>query len=532
MRGEPSLLTPVQDSLIATLRVATAERPDREFVRIADRSFTYGTTLELVETTARGLRALGVDPGDRVGLMCDNLPEALWTWLGANAARAIDVPFNAEARGRLLAYFVRDAEPRVLVGTEDYLLILSEAIDMDPEVVVCVGEHSSKPFGDRARHMTFDELLRLGTASTETLEDPAPGDTATIMYTSGTTGPSKGVMLPQRYFPAKAAHAERVVGLRADEVAYCVQPLFHADARAYVALAAHVRGTVALGSRFSVTRFWDEVRAHEASVFGTIGTMLWLLYKQPPRPEDSNVPARLAMCSSTPKEIQRDLETRFGVEISEGYGMTECLLITGSPPGATVPGRVGRPIPELTIRLVDEDDVPVEPGTIGELVYRPNGHSEMMQGYWRMPDATVEAWRNLWFHSGDLLREHPDGSLEYVGRKKDSIRRRGENVSAWEVEEAVAAHPRVLEVAAIGVPSEVGEEDVAVLVVTKSDSELNPLELIEFVSGDLPRFAVPRYVEFLDSLPKTPSERIDKGKIRERGITAAAWDANAALGRR
>jgi carnitine-CoA ligase len=523
---------PVHDSLLATLRAASAERPGGEFVRVAGSSFTFREALELVETTARGLRVLGVDPGDRVGLMCPNVPETLWAWLGANAAGAIDVPFNAEARGRMLAYFVGDAEPRVLVGTQEYLAILADAIEVDPEVVVCVGEHTSEPFGDRARQITFDELLALGGTSTETLAEPAPNDTATIMYTSGTTGPSKGVMLPQRYYPAKGSDCVFASGAKSDDVFYCAQPLFHIDARAYVASAAHLGCTVALGSHFSVTRFWDEIREHGVTIFGTIGTMLWLLYKQPARPEDCAQPARLAVCSSTPKEILRDFEARFGVVISEAYGMTECVIITGAPPGETVPGRVGRPVPGLDVRLVDDQDRPVEPGEVGELVYRPDEPSAMMKGYWRKPEATVEAWRNLWFHTGDLFREHPDGALEYLGRKKDSIRRRGENISAWEVEEAVAAHPGVMEVAAIGVPSEVGEEDVAILVVPKAAQPVDPLELVEFVSADLPRFAVPRYVEFVESLPKTPSERIEKGKVRERGITDAAWDANVALGRR
>jgi crotonobetaine/carnitine-CoA ligase len=526
------LAMPAHDSLLATLRAATAERPDAEFVRIGGRTFDRQATLELVETTARGLRELGVRPGDRVGLMCGNLPETLWTWLGANAARAIDVPFNAEARGRLLAYLVGDAEPRVLIGTEEYLGILAGTIDTDPEVVVCIGEHSSQPFGDRARHVTFAEMLALGAASSETLADPAPDDTATIMYTSGTTGPSKGVMLPQRYYVAKAAHMELITGVRSGDIVYCVQPLFHIDARAYVATAAHERCALALGTRFSASRFWDEVREHGATIFGTIGTMLWILYKQPRKPNDNDLPARAAVCSSSPKEILRDFEIRFGVQISEAYGMTECVLIAGMPPGETVPGRVGRPSPALTVRLVDDHDVPVERGEIGELVYRPNEPSAMMQGYWRKPAETVEAWRNLWFHTGDLFREHPDGMLEFIGRKKDSIRRRGENVSSWEVEQAVAAHASVLEVAAIGVPSDVGEEDVAILVVPKPGESIDPLELVEFVAADLPRFAVPRYVEVVESLPKTPSERIAKAKVRERGITGAAWDSNAALGRR
>ncbi|WP_459981413.1 AMP-binding protein [Nocardioides sp. AN3] len=523
---------PQRDSLIDALRSAAADVPDHEFLRIAGESFSYRAGLELVESTARGLLALGVEAGDRVGLMCDNRAEVAWMWFGTNAARAIDVPFNADARGRMLAYFVDDAQPRVLIATPDYLTILAESITHDPEVVVCVGDSAERPFGDRARQISFEELVELGRAHGGELPSPGPGETATIMYTSGTTGPSKGVMLPQRYYTAQAAHVTNTYGLTHEDVIYCVQPLFHIDARAFMSTVVDLRATAVLGRRFSASRFWDEVRAEGATAFGTIGTMLWLLYKQPARPDDSDHPARLAMCSSTPGDIMREFEERFDVRIIEAYGMTECVLITTAPPGESQPRRIGRQLPEVELQVVDDDDVPLEPGTVGELVFRPLEPFAMMQGYWNKPEATVEAWRNLWFHTGDLVRQYPDGFLEYIGRKKDSIRRRGENVSCWEVETAVVAHPRVLEAAAIGVPSDVGEEDVAVLVVPVAGAELDPAELVEFVAADLPRFAVPRYVELVDSLPKTPSERIEKGKVRERGITSAAWDSNLALGRR
>ncbi|GAB3857747.1 ATP-dependent acyl-CoA ligase [Nocardioides maradonensis] len=525
---------PISASLVALLRDAASDVPDHEFLRIAGESFTYSAAVEEVEATARGLRALGVEPGDRVGLMCDNRAEVVWSWLGISAARGIDVPFNAEARGRQLDYLVDDARPKVLIATEDYLKILADTITVDPEVVVCIGEHSSTPFGDRARQLTFAELTDLGRTTGGDLVAPGPGDTATIMYTSGTTGPSKGVMLPQKYYPSQAAHITESYPLTAADVIYCVQPLFHIDARAFLSTVVALRATAVLGQRFSASRFWDELRDHGATAFGTIGTMLWLLHKQPARPDDRDVPARLAMCSSTPADIWRDFEQRFDVTIVEGYGMTECLLLTCSTAdgGNTGPGRIGRPAPGIDVQVVDGDDAPVPVGEAGELIYRPRDEFAMMQGYWNKPEATVEAWRNLWFHTGDLVREHPDGSLEYIGRKKDSIRRRGENVSAWEVETAILAHPAVLEAAAIGVASEVGEEDVAVLLVTVPGATLDPVDLVEFVGKDLPRFAVPRYVEIVDSLPKTPSERIEKGKVRERGITAAAWDANVALGRR
>lgn len=520
------------DSLLSTLRAAAAEWPDRECLRVSGQSFSWRQALDAVETAGRAFRALGVAPGERVGIMAGNRPETIWAWLGANAAGVVDVPFNAEARGRLLDYFVQDAAPRVLIGTDDYLTILAEALTIAPEYVVCLDSHRNRPFGDRAKHLTFEELMVLGMSKAEELVPPCPDATATIMYTSGTTGPSKGVMLPQRYYPAQGAHAAAFARLGSDETVYCVQPLFHIDARTFVAMTWHAGGVAVLGQRFSPSRFWDEIREHDATVFATIGTMLWLLHKQPARADDRDIPARLAICSSTPGEILREMEARFDIEILEAYGMTECVVITAAPPGSTLPGRIGRPIPEVEVRVVDDRDAPVSVGEVGELVFRPREHDVMMQGYWAKPEATVEAWRNLWFHTADLVREDSAGYLEYIGRKKDSIRRRGENVSAWEVEQAVIAHPQVLEAAAIGVPSNVGEEDVAVLVVPVAGQTVDPAVLVSFLAEDLPRFAVPRYVEIVTSLPKTPSERVEKGKVRERGITAAAWDADVALGHR
>jgi crotonobetaine/carnitine-CoA ligase len=522
---------PIADSLYDALRTAALECPDKEFVRVSGESFTYGEALGLVERAARGLRALGLEPGDRVGLMTMNCPESIWTWLGSNAAGLIDVPFNAEARGRLLDYFVGDAAPRVLIGTEDYLTILADETGHSPDFVVRIGAGHTEPFAGRAKSLNFDELLAKGATSDLELS-VTPDMTATIMYTSGTTGPSKGVMLPQRYYTAQAESAGLLLDVTQNDVFYCVQPLFHIDARAWVAAAVRVHSVIAVGSRFSVTGFWDEMRAHGATVFGTIGTMLWLLSKQPPRADDTDIPARLAVCSSTPGEILHDFEKRFGIQIVEAYGMTECLIIASAPASETQAGRIGQGVPMLDVQLVDDDDAPVEQGEVGEVVYRPLEQFMMMQGYWQKPADTVTAWRNLWFHTGDLAKQHDDGYLEFIGRKKDSIRRRGENVSAWEVETAVLAHPKVLEVAAIGVPSEVGEEDVAILVVAVPGQDIDPRDLVDFVSKDLPRFAVPRYVELVASLPKTPSERIEKGKVRERGITEAAWDSNLALGRR
>jgi crotonobetaine/carnitine-CoA ligase len=516
-------------SIVTELRALSNRAGDQPFLRIDGETYTYAEAWDRVSAVARGLLSLGVQPGDRVGIMADNRAETVWTWLGSNAARAIDVHFNSAARGSLLAYFVSDAEPRVLVGTADYLELLASTIETVPESAVCIGGGSAR-FGGQTQELDFSELLARGDRSAVDLPEPLPEETATIMYSSGTTGPSKGVMLPHGYYLANGQFLARGSGIRRGELTYNVQPLCHIDARVFLAMAVATQSTYALGKRFSVRNFWREVREHDADVFCTIGTMMLLLAKQEPEERDATQPARLAFCSSTPPDLLRGFEQRFGVQVVEAYGLTEAVLVTHTTAGATPPGRVGEPIDEYEVCLMDDHDAPVPAGELGELCFRPRQAYAAMQGYWRKPEETVAAWRNLWFHTGDFLRRHPDGQYEYVGRKKDAIRRRGENISAWEIERAVGAHPGVLEVAAIGVPSELGEEDVAVLIVRRAGADPAAQEIVEFAAKDLQTFAVPRYVEFVDTLPKTPSERIAKSEVRARGITPAAWDRERLVG--
>jgi crotonobetaine/carnitine-CoA ligase len=286
-------------------------------------------------------------------------------------------------------------------------------------------------------------------------------------------------------------------------------------------------GRLSLGRRFSVRNFWDEVRASDATYFSYLGTMLSLLYAAPPRDDDRDHPARIGCGAGVPPAIHLDFERRFGVRLVEMYGMTEALGIAMSSVDHHRIGSVGKPTPELDVQLVDADDSPVPTGEVGELVLRPREPNTVMSGYWGKPEATVAAWRNLWFHTGDRMRADADGFLYYVGRLKDSIRRRGENVSAWEVELALCRHPDVLEAAAIGVASELGEEDVAALVVPRDGQTIDPRALHAFLQNDLPRFAVPRYIEVVDELVKTPTERINKDAVRARGLTEQAWDADA-----
>jgi crotonobetaine/carnitine-CoA ligase len=513
-------------TLYAVLASEAARAPSDSALYIEGRDWTRFEILKDVDAAAAGLLSLGLRAGDRVVIMADNRYEHLIAWLGSNAASLIDVPINTEAQGTLLTYLVQDSDPRVLIGQRSYLERMLPLLPEAPEVVVVIGsQQDADALTTGARVLTFDRLLELDPQGT--FVPPRNHDPATMIYTSGTTGPSKGVVIPQAYYEAWSGRAIRVMGLGAGQTNYTAGPLFHADARANFVGPLMVGGRLALGKRFSVSGFWKDIRESRAVSFAYLGTMLSLLQSAPPRADDRDVPALIGCGGGAPTDIHQAFEARFGVHLFEMYGMTEALGITMNTLNDSRIGSIGKPIPELDVRIVDHNDEPVGADEEGELVFRPNTVNEMMLGYWRKPEATVEAWRNLWFHTGDRVRADEDGFLYYVGRLKDSIRRRGENVSAWEVEGILTRHESVLEAAAIGVPSPLGEEDVAALVTVPVGKAVDPLELHAFCKQNLPRYAVPRYIEVVESLPKTPTERVDKGKVRDRGLTEAAWDAEA-----
>jgi crotonobetaine/carnitine-CoA ligase len=319
------------------------------------------------------------------------------------------------------------------------------------------------------------------------------------------------------------------IGYTAADVSYTCMPLFHINAQiGSIVSALYAGAQVALYQRFSARTFWDEIRASGTTIFLGMGAVGNILAKNPQTPTDNQNKVRLAVIVPPPQDLE-GFERRFGFRvIYETFGMTEALII---PPKLYEPRRrgcCGKPIPDYEVRIVDDDDLPLGPHQTGELVFRPRQAYTMMSGYYKMPEATLEAFRNLWFHTGDLGYLDEDGFLYYVGRKKDAIRRRGENISAYEIESVVNQHLSVLESAAIAVPSELGEDDVKIVAVLKPDAELTAEELIRFCERRMAYFMVPRYVEFLSSLPKNPSQRIEKYKLRADALTESTWDREKA----
>jgi len=496
----------VDQSLPGLLERAARQWPDRVFLRIDGVDTTFAEFRDQVARLAAGLAEQGLGPGGRLNVFMRNSLACVQTWFAATWLGASWVPINTEWRGRTLHDAVELAAPAVIIVDDDLADALRDALGDRPHAPILA---AAMPEGVASvgAWMGGVALPPAGARST---------DTAGMLYTSGTTGRSKACVLSHRYFISQAAIAVRDFGLRGDDVLYCPFPLFHADATALTTVPALlVGGTAALGRRFSASRFWDEVRTTGATVFDFMGATLSILYKAEPRPDDREHRVRLAWGVPVP-DWAPEFERRFGLQVVELYGSVEANIpITQPWDQPKVLGSCGRVTPEFEVRIADEggDDVP--DGEVGELLIRPRIAGTVLDAYFANAEATAAAFRGLWFHSGDLARRDADGNVFFVGRGKDSIRRRGENISALEVEEGVEAHPDVVECAAVGVPSELTEEEVKVFVVPRAGSGVDAASIWRHCEATMARFQVPRYIAFVDALPKTPTGKVSKAAFTE-----------------
>jgi crotonobetaine/carnitine-CoA ligase len=507
------------DTLNAALARAVEQWPDKTFLRIDGRTVTFAQFEGEVGRLAAGLHTLGLKRGDRLPVFMRNSLSCLHTWFAANRLGAVWAPINTEFRSLTLGHVAELADAQLFVADADLVEPLRVALferNLTPRLIV------NGPDRQDGRESCLGDHYLPEPASAV---DVQFSDTAALLFTSGTTGRSKACQLSHRYFVEQATILLRDFELRHDDVLYCPFPLFHADATALTTVPALLLGaTAAISPRFSASRFWDEVRDHGATVFDFMGATLSILHKAPPKPDDLDNPVRLAWGVPVPEWVE-DFERRFGLQVVELYGSVEASIpITQPLHEQRVPGSCGRVTDGFEVEIHDQHGLPVPPGTAGEVVIRPHKPSTIFDGYFGMPEATVEAFRNLWFHSGDIARVDEAGNFFFIGRQKEAIRRRGENISAFEVEEGVLLHPDVLEAAAIGVASELTEEEVKVCVVRRPGSELSYERLVEHCQRALAKFQVPRYIEWVDELPKTPTGKISKHSLRARALTPSTWD--------
>lgn len=502
------------------IRHTARRRADQVALEVVGREKTYAAVDRDSDRVAAGLHALGLRAGDRVVVMMRNSLENIDVWFALCKSGVVEVPVNTAARGFQLRYLLEQSRAVAVVCDAEFAERIAEAAEglTDLRHVVVHGDG-----GEVALSSLYLED-----------EPPRPAldrtDPAVILYTSGTTGPSKGVVLSHEANLNLARHTTWLMGYTPDDRLYTAFPLFHINAKYTSVLAAmEAGGMLVMEDRFSASRFWDTCRDKRVTAFNYQGALLMMLFKQPERPDDADNPVRAGFGAPCPVEIWEPLERRFGVRLTEVYGMTEIAIATEKRPDDGAPlGSAGREGANFHVAVVDEHDRPVPPGEPGEIVVRPKKPGIMIDEYYRMPEETVRAFRNLWFHTGDRGRMDADGVLYFLDRLKDAIRRRGENISSWEVEKVVTAFAKVNEAAAYAVPSELGEDEVMIAVVLQPGERATPEELLDHCQANMAHFAVPRYVRFVDELPKTPSQRIQKFRLRADGITADAWDREAA----
>lgn len=508
-----------------------AARPDATFLRWTHEGepVPYARVAEIVARLAGDLAAAGVQQGDRVVLFLPNSLANVWCWFAVNALGAVDAPINPIFFGPLLAHQIRLVKPRLVICDVSLKPQLDEALaEADPERRIQVLLHEGEP--GAATHAP-PRLAGAPAGSPVTLAAGDPRQPATILYTSGTTGPSKGVLMPHAQMHFYSDQTANIHRMTADDVYLAPFPLFHASGRVHgVGPALLTGGSCVLYDRFSATHFAERVAKSGGTITNFLGSMIKLVLDQPASDFDRRSRLRSVQAVPVPASLVAPLKERFGIEnVCEVLGMTELSWPVMSPYATPRPaGAAGLLVADwYEARIADpESDQELPTGEVGEFLVRPKHPWITCLGYENDAAKTVETQRNLWFHSGDLARRDAEGWFYFVDRLKDSIRRRGESISSFEVEEAILAHPAVADAAAVAhkLPGEAKDEEILACLVLHEGQGFDPAALLAHLKGRLPRYAVPRYLKCLPALPKTQSGKVQKAELRKAGI-AGAWDA-------
>lgn len=508
----------------ALLERQLRERPDSPFLTIEGATYSFRQAHEQVMRVASGLAGLGVKEGCRVGVMLPNVAAFVFVWLAACHLGATIVAINPQFRGALADNALGSTECSVVVlhaASADVLASVATPVRERIKAVIA----ADAPTVGRDGAVSLAALASCGAAAGPS----ARGDLRsihTISFTSGSTGPSKGVLITTNQALDSACTYVHATRLTSNDTLYTPFAFFHGMSTRLGVLPALIVGAhVVVAERFSASRYWQEASLCGATVGQTLPPMTAMLKALPPGPADNSHRLTRMYNSRADEEFER----RFGVHLVEAYGMTEMGLpiYTGYPDRRA--GAAGKLHPEWEMAIVDEQDEPVAAGEPGELVFRPRTPWLISPGYVGRPEATVESTRNLWFHSGDIGRQDEDGYIYFIDRRKERIRRLGENISSFDVESLVSSHPDVRECAALAYPAAVGEDDVRIVVVAAAGSQLNGRALYDWLTGAMPRYMLPRYIEFAASLPRTPTNKIEKFQLKEAGLGADVWDRDVHL---
>ena len=524
-----------RDTPLHVLRRCVESIGDRVMLEVAGETFTYRRIDELSDRLARSLISLGVVPGHTLTTMLDNNVDAVVVWLAINKVGAVSVPVNTALRGEFLRHQLSDADSEIFICESDYLDRVVAVLDRLPRLnrLMYRGALATPPAVVHP-DVAVESLDRWRVGNSTAIERlPDPSDLACLIYTSGTTGPSKGCMISHNYMCNLARQQLRAAPAGPGDVVWTPLPFFHMNALCTGLISTMMAGaTLSLSPRFSVSNFWPEVERTGATVISILGSMGNLLAQAADNDAMRRCFGQVHTVRGNPfsLETKETWRTRFGARQigSNGYGLTEAAVVTSLAAGEPVnPGSSGRRIPDFDVRIFDDQDHEVAAGVSGEIVVRPLRPDIMFQGYWRRPEETLKIMRDLWLHTGDIGKFDEDGFFYFVDRKKDYLRRRGENISSFELEATFHSHPDIEEAAIHAVPSPVGEDDVKLTAVLRSNAMVTPESVCAWAIDQVPYYAVPRYVEFRLFLPKNPQGRVLKYQLRDEGVTPGTWDREA-----
>jgi carnitine-CoA ligase len=517
---------PVDRAISTALRRQAEALGDKTFLAFGEVAYSFADMADRAAAAGTLLRAAGIVAGDRVAILCGNRIEFLDLFLGCAWINAVAVPINHFARGPQLQHILSNSGARLLAvdaeaapalaHIDPAAIALSEVWLLDPVDPAVLGQGG----------WTVGAMPPLGVGC-----DPAPvgpGDMAAIIYTSGTTGPSKGVCCPNAQFFWWGAHAIDILEIGAEDRLLTTLPLFHVNALCSVFQALLGGATLIVLNRFSASGFSESLRTHRATVTYLLGAMISILLSTDESARDGDHGVTRALAPGVSAGLGAEFARRFGIGTIDGYGSTETNFVIGDRLSDGKPGSMGFVRPGFTAIVVDEADNEVPAGTPGELLIRSDIPFALSTGYFHLAEATVSAWRNLWFHTGDRVIRDADGRFQFMDRLKDAIRRRGENISAFEVEQVLLSHPAVAQSAVFPVKSDLGDDEVMAALVLREGETLSHAELLDFCKPRMTYFSVPRYVLFSDRLPMTENGKIQKYRLRELGVTAETWDREAA----
>ena len=512
------------------IQLQAAQNGDADYILFGDQRYTFAQVNQRVNELAAGLADTGLKAGERIAFYMSSAPEVIFLVLAANKLGAIWVPINTDYKGVWLLDTINGSRPTILVSDAAHIDRLQEVMaSLSVNTLVLLGGHELVPGA-----LVFEQLYVTGAGEPD-MSSLRSGDTCAVLWTSGTTGKAKGVMQSHNvWFNASYANNEACqYGIAAGDVIYTVLPMYNSAVWVTAIFRALFAGVpLAIDPAFSVKTFWQRVDFYGATQCFTLGAMHMFLWDAPEREDDAAHSLRKLMAIPMPPAVAEPFCKRFNLElVPQGLGQSEAMRLIAPVDGKIQPpGSCGSLVAGLDARLVGDDGEDVPVGEAGELWVKPLQPHFIFNGYFDNTAATTAAYEGEWYKTGDLLKCNDEGFYFFSDRKKDAVRYKGRNISTFEVELAARRHPAVADCAAFGVPSEEleSESEIMLDVILKPNETLEAAELALFINDNAPYFFVPRYIQFVDSLPYTPTNKVQKFRLRERGVTDTTWDARAA----